>query len=186
MSETTQAPAPQDENHIIAERREKLKAWRATGRAYPNDFRRANTAEKLDELYGDKTKEELEATPISVSVAGRIMLKRVMGKASFITVQDLSGRIQFYVTQDNVGAAVYDDFKKWDLGDIVGCTGTLMKTKTGELTVQVSEIRLLAKCLRPLPEKFHGLSDIERKYRQRYLDLITNEDAFHLRRAAVA
>ncbi len=171
----TEIAHAQDDNHIIAERREKLKAWRATGRAYPNDFRRENTAEKLDELYGEKSKEELAATPIEVRVAGRIMLKRVMGKASFITVQDLSGRIQFYVTRDNVGEAVYEDFKKWDLGDIVGAIGTLMKTKTGELTVQCSEIRLLAKCLRPLPEKFHGLTDIEQKYRQRYLDLITSE-----------
>ncbi|NWG30074.1 MAG: lysine--tRNA ligase [Rhodocyclaceae bacterium] len=174
MTEPTQVPVA-DENHIIAERREKLKAWRATGRAYPNDFRRENLAARLDELYGEKSKEELEATPVSVTVAGRIMLKRVMGKASFITVQDLSGRIQFYVTKDNVGEAAYEDFKKWDLGDIVGAAGTLMKTKTGELTVQCTEIRLLAKALRPLPEKFHGLTDIEQKYRQRYLDLITNE-----------
>jgi lysyl-tRNA synthetase class 2 len=176
MSETTQAPAPQDENHIIAERREKLKTWRDSGKAYPNDFRRENLAARLDELYGEKSKEDLEATPIQVKVAGRVMLKRVMGKASFITVQDLSGRIQFYVTKDNVGEAVYEDFKKWDLGDIVGGIGTLMKTKTGELTVQCSEIRLLSKCLRPLPEKFHGLTDVEQKYRQRYLDLATNEE----------
>ena len=176
MSETTQAPAPQDENHIIAERRAKLQAWRDSGKAYPNDFRRENLAARLDELYGEKTKEELEATPIAVTVAGRIMLKRVMGKASFATIQDLSGRIQLYVQKDGVGESVYDDFKKWDLGDIVGATGTLMKTKTGELTVQCSEIRLLSKCLRPLPEKFHGLTDIEQKYRQRYLDLATNEE----------
>ncbi len=177
MSENTQAPAaPQDENHIIAERRAKLQAWRDSGRAYPNDFRRENLAARLDELYGEKTKEELEATPIAVTVAGRIMLKRIMGKASFATIQDLSGRIQLYVQKDGVGEAVYDDFKKWDLGDIVGATGTLMKTKTGELTVQCSEIRLLSKCLRPLPEKFHGLTDIEQKYRQRYLDLATNEE----------
>ena len=177
MSENPQAPAaPQDENHIIAERREKLKAWRESGKAYPNDFRRENLAARLDELYGEKSKEELEATPIQATVAGRIMLKRVMGKASFVTIQDLSGRIQFYVTKDNVGEAVYEDFKKWDLGDIVGAVGTLMKTKTGELTVQCTEIRLLSKCLRPLPEKFHGLTDIEQKYRQRYLDLVTNEE----------
>ncbi|MBS3935517.1 MAG: lysine--tRNA ligase [Sulfuritalea sp.] len=177
MTEPTQAQIPPaDENHIIAERRAKLAAWRASGRAYPNDFRRENLAARLDELYGEKTKEELEDMPIAATVAGRIMLKRVMGKASFITIQDLSGRIQFYVTRDNVGEAVYDDFKKWDLGDIVGATGTLMKTKTGELTVQCAEIRLLAKCLRPLPEKFHGLADVEQKYRQRYLDLITNTD----------
>ena len=176
MTEPSQIPAV-DENHIVAERRAKLAAWRETGRAYPNDFRRENLAARLDELYGEKTKEELEAMPIAATVAGRIMLKRVMGKASFITIQDLSGRIQLYVTRDNLGEAVYDDFKKWDLGDIVGATGTLMKTKTGELTVQCSEIRLLSKCLRPLPEKFHGLTDIEQKYRQRYLDLITNDES---------
>jgi lysyl-tRNA synthetase class 2 len=176
MTAPTQA-APQDENHIVAERRAKLAAWRESGKAYPNDFRRENLAARLDELYGEKTREELEAMQIAATVAGRIMLKRVMGKASFITIQDLSGRIQFYVTRDNLGEAVYDDFKKWDLGDIVGATGTLMKTKSGELTVQCSEIRLLSKCLRPLPEKFHGLTDIEQKYRQRYLDLITNDES---------
>jgi len=108
-------------------------------------------------------------------VAGRMMLRRIMGKACFATLQDLSGRIQVYVTLDGVGAEALDEFKRWDLGDIVGATGTLMKTKTGELTVNCSEIRLLSKCLRPLPEKFHGLTDVESKYRQRYLDLITSE-----------
>ncbi|MEW6514457.1 MAG: lysine--tRNA ligase [Pseudomonadota bacterium] len=176
MSDNTPAAPQVDENHIIAERRAKLQAWRDSGRAYPNDFRRENLAARLDELYGEKTKEELEATPIEVKIAGRIMLKRIMGKASFATIQDLSGRIQLYVQKDGVGEAVYDDFKKWDLGDIVGAVGTLMKTKTGELTVQCSEIRLLSKCLRPLPEKFHGLTDVEQKYRQRYLDLATNEE----------
>jgi len=173
---TDAPPTPvQDENHIIAERREKLAAWRATGRAYPNDFRRENLAARLDELYGDKSAEALTATPIEVRIAGRLMLKRVMGKASFASLQDLSGRLQVYVTKDGVGETVYDDFKKWDLGDIVGAVGTLMKTRTGELTVACSEIRLLSKCLRPLPEKFHGLADVEQKYRQRHLDLITNE-----------
>ncbi len=185
MSETTQPAAPQDtsaqsavpeDNHIIAERRAKLQAWRDSGKAYPNDFRRENLAGRLDELYGSKSREELEATPIEVKIAGRIMLKRIMGKASFATIQDLSGRIQLYIQKDGVGEVVYDDFKKWDLGDIVAAVGTLMKTKTGELTVQCSEIRLLSKCLRPLPEKFHGLTDVEQKYRQRYLDLATNEE----------
>ena len=175
MTDTTQ-PAAQDENHIIAERREKLAEWRKSGRAYPNDFTRENLAGRLDELYGDKTREELAATPIAVKVAGRIMLKRVMGKASFATIQDLSGRLQLYLNNDGVGVEVHDDFKKWDLGDIIGAVGTLFKTKTGELTVQCAEIRLLSKCLRPLPEKFHGLTDVEQKYRQRYLDLITNEE----------
>ena len=175
MTDTTQSAAPQDENHIIAERREKLAHWRKTGNAYPNDFIRENLAARLDELYGEKSREELEATPIEVKVAGRIMLKRVMGKASFATIQDLSGRLQLYINNDGTGVDVHDDFKKWDLGDIVGAVGTLFKTKTGELTVQCSQIRLLSKCLRPLPEKFHGLTDIEQKYRQRHLDLITND-----------
>jgi len=174
MSNPT-STTPQDDNHIIAERREKLAQWRRSGRAFPNDFSRENTAGKLDELYGDKDAEALAANPVQVRVAGRIMLKRVMGKASFITIQDLSGRIQLYVKRDEVGQEVYDDFKHWDIGDIVGCVGTLFKTKTGELTVQASEIRLLTKSLRPLPDKFHGLTDQEQKYRQRYLDLIMNE-----------
>ncbi|HLP26796.1 MAG TPA: OB-fold nucleic acid binding domain-containing protein, partial [Acidobacteriota bacterium] len=164
MSEQNQAPQ-QDENQLIAERREKLKKWRESGKAYPNDFQRENTAGKLDEIFGEKTREELDETRIGVKVAGRIMLKRVMGKACFATIQDLSGRIQIYVTLDGVGAETLEDFKKWDLGDICGAVGTLMKTKTGELTVNCSEIRLLAKSLRPLPEKFHGLTDVEQKYR---------------------
>ncbi len=174
MTEPIAAPQ-QDENHIIAERREKLRKWRESGKAYPNDFQRENTAGKLDEVYGEKSREDLDATSIEVKVAGRIMLKRVMGKASFATIQDLSGRIQIYVNLDGVGAEVLEDFKHWDLGDIVGAVGTLMKTRTGELTVNCSQIRLLSKALRPLPEKFHGLTDVEQKYRQRYLDLITNE-----------
>ena len=177
MSENNESQVPQDENHIIAERRAKLAKWRESGKAYPNDFRRENTAGKLDELYGDKDNETLEATPVEVKVAGRVMLKRVMGKASFITIQDLSGRIQLYVTRDAVGEDVYADFKTWDLGDIVGCVGTLFKTKTGELSVKANEIRLLSKCLRPLPEKHKGLTDVETKYRQRYLDLITSEES---------
>ena len=172
---TIEDQKPQDENQLIAERRAKLAEWRAAGTAYPNDFQRENTAGKLDEFYGEKSREELEATPISVKVAGRIMLKRVMGKASFATIQDLSGRIQIFVSNDGVGEEVHKDFKRWDIGDIVGCEGTLFKTKTGELTVQCQEIRLLSKALRPLPEKFHGLTDIEQKYRSRHLDLIMNE-----------
>jgi lysyl-tRNA synthetase, class II len=170
----------QDENHIIAERRAKLAEWRLSGKAYPNDFMRENTAGKIDELYNAKTGEELEAAPVEVKVAGRIMLKRVMGKASFITIQDLSGRIQLYVARDEVdkiGEENYAAFKRWDMGDIVGAVGTLFRTKTGELTIKVSEIRLLAKSLRPLPEKFHGLTDQEQTYRMRYLDLITNEQS---------
>ena len=170
-------PAAQDENQLVAERRAKLAEWRKTGKAFPNDFSRENLAGKLDELYSDKDAETLEANPIEVKVAGRMMLKRVMGKASFATIQDMSGRIQLYVARDAVGEDVYADFKHWDLGDIVGVVGTMMKTKTGELTIKASEIRLLTKSLRPLPEKFHGLSDTEQKYRQRYLDLMTNEQS---------
>ncbi|HQU88912.1 MAG: lysine--tRNA ligase [Zoogloeaceae bacterium] len=176
MSEQNASPSA-DENHLIAERREKLRTWRESGRAYPNDFSRENTAGKLDEAYGEKTREELEATPVEVRVAGRVMLKRVMGKASFATIQDLSGRIQLYVSNQGVGEDVHGDFKHWDIGDIVGAVGTLFKTKTGELTVNCTEIRLLSKNLRPLPEKFHGLTDQETKYRQRYLDLIMNEQS---------
>ena len=176
MSEQNPSPSA-DENHLIAERREKLRAWRETGRAYPNDFSRENTAGKLDEAYGEKSREALEETPVEVRVAGRVMLKRVMGKASFATIQDLSGRIQLYVSNQGVGDEVHADFKHWDIGDIVGAVGTLFKTKTGELTVNCTEIRLLSKNLRPLPEKFHGLTDQETKYRQRYLDLIMNEQS---------
>ncbi len=180
MSEQTKQPSTiteTDENHIIAERRIKLAEWRATGKAYPNDFSRENTAGKISEVYESKTGEELEATPVEVKVAGRIMLKRVMGKASFITISDVSGRIQLYVARDKVGEETYATFKRWDTGDIVGAIGTLFRTKTGELTVQCSEIRLLSKSLRPLPEKFHGLTDQEQKYRMRYLDLIMNEQS---------
>jgi len=167
----------QDENHIIAERRAKLAEWRQSGAAYPNDFARENTAGKISDLYDGKTLEELAAIPVEVRVAGRIMLKRVMGKASFITLQDLSGRIQVYVSRDQLGEEPYAAFKRWDIGDIVGAVGTLFRTRTGELTVQCSELRLLAKSLRPLPEKFHGLTDQEQKYRLRYLDLIMSEES---------
>ena len=177
QNKTPAEPSAQDENHIIAERRAKLTEWRKTGKAYPNDFRRENMAETLHTAYGDKTSEELEGMPVSANVAGRIMLKRVMGKASFITIQDMSGRIQLYVTRDGVGEEVYADFKTWDIGDIVGTTGNLFKTKTGELSVKSESIQLLSKCLRPLPDKFHGMADIEQCYRQRHLDLITNENS---------
>jgi lysyl-tRNA synthetase class 2 len=178
MSEQDTPATPSlDENRLIAERREKLSQWRARGQAYPNDFQRENTAGKTLELYGERSPEELEGAPVAVRIAGRMMLKRVMGKASFATLQDMSGRIQIYVQRDVIGTDTYADFKHWDIGDIVGCAGTLFKTKTGELTIQVSEIRLLSKNLRPLPDKFHGLTDIEQKYRQRYVDLIMSEES---------
>ena len=176
MSDQNSSPAL-DENKLIAERRQKLAEWRATGKAFPNDFSRENTAGKLDEVYGEKTVEELEALPVEVKVAGRIMLKRVMGKASFVTIQDLSGRIQLYVTRDALGEEGYADFKRWDIGDIVGTIGTLFRTKTGELSIKSAELRLLTKSLRPLPDKFHGLADVETKYRQRYVDLIMSEES---------
>ena len=150
---------------------------RAQGNAFPNDFRRDALAADLHARHGAKTNEELEPLAITVTVAGRMMLKRVMGKASFATIQDMSGRIQLYVTSDAVGADVHDAFKHWDLGDLVGATGHVFKTRTGELSLKVTSLRLLAKALRPLPEKFHGLSDQEQRYRQRYVDLITNAES---------
>jgi lysyl-tRNA synthetase class 2 len=169
---------PIDENKLIAERRGKLSKLREEGIAFPNDFRRNVMAGELHAEYGEKSKEELEELAIRVRVAGRMMLKRVMGKASFATVQDTSGRIQFYVSRDDLPEGVYNEqFKKWDLGDIIGGEGLLMKTNKGELSVKVDSIRLLTKALRPLPEKFKGITDQEIRYRQRYLDLIMNEES---------
>jgi lysyl-tRNA synthetase class 2 len=169
-------PEGQDENQIIAERRARLAELRRQGAAFPNDFRREHLAADLHKAWGGESNEVLEAKNVAVSVAGRVMLKRIMGKASFATVQDASGRIQLYVTRDGVGEAQYEEFKRHDLGDIVGAKGTLFKTKTGELSVKVVSLRLLVKSLRPLPEKFHGLADQEQKYRQRYVDLIMSEE----------
>jgi len=166
-----------DTNKIIEERRTKLTAIRKAGVAFPNDFDRKNLAGELHNEFADKTLEELESEQISVAVSGRMMLKRVMGKASFATVQDMSGRIQLYISNKDTTEKAHDAFKHYDLGDILGAQGVLFKTKTGELSVRVTQLRLLTKALRPLPEKFHGLSDQEQKYRQRYLDLITNDDA---------
>jgi lysyl-tRNA synthetase class 2 len=165
----------QDSNKLIEERREKLKALRAKGNPFPNDFRKGDSAAALHARHGDKTKEDLEQhNPASaVVVAGRMMLKRVMGKASFATLQDGTGRIQIYVVNE---LGNYEEFKHWDLGDIVGVEGRLFKTMKGELTVHATKIRLLAKALRPLPEKFHGLADQETRYRQRYLDLVVNPE----------
>ena len=173
---TEQNIPQQDSNQIIAERRAKLKAIREKGIAFPNDFERKHLAGDLHDTFDAKTHDELETAQIQVAVAGRMMLKRVMGKASFATIQDMSGRIQLFISNDHTGEAAHAEFKHFDLGDILGAVGVLFKTKTGELSVRVSQIRLLTKALRPLPEKFHGLSDQEQKYRQRYLDLITNEE----------
>jgi lysyl-tRNA synthetase class 2 len=178
MTESSLPPLPAaDENQIIAERREKLAAIRAQGIAFPNDFERKDYAADLHSNYGETSKENLLSTPVTVQLAGRMMLKRVMGKASFATLQDMGGRMQIYIAREAIDPDVYDAFRHWDLGDILGVTGTLFRTKTDELTVHATSIRLLTKALRPLPEKFHGLTDQEQKYRQRYLDLITNDDS---------
>ena len=179
---TAPEAAPVDENQLIAERREKLKAIRerqaqGLGVAFPNDFKPAHHAATLHELHGDKTAEVLTEEGQLAKVAGRMMLKRVMGKASFATLQDSTGRIQIYVTRDDVGEDIYADFKHWDLGDIVACEGKLFKTRTGELSIHASSIRMLTKSLRPMPDKFHGVHDQEIKYRQRYIDLMTDETA---------
>jgi lysyl-tRNA synthetase class 2 len=162
-----------EDNKLIEERREKLKGLRTKGQAFPNDFRRKDFAGALAAAHGGKSKEELEKAHTPASVAGRMMLKRVMGKASFATVQDGTGKIQIYVSNEIEN---YEAFKHWDLGDVIGIEGHLFKTMKGELTVQAKSIRLLVKALRPLPEKFHGLSDHEMRYRQRYVDLIVNPD----------
>jgi len=167
----------QDDNQLIAERREKLAAIRKQGVAFPNDFKPKDHAIELSRKHGALENEALEPLNIQVSIAGRLMLKRVMGKASFGTLQDSTGRIQLFVTKDVLGEELYAAFKHWDLGDILGASGTLFKTKTGELSVRVTTLRLLTKSLRPLPDKFHGMADQEQKYRQRYVDLITDEDA---------
>jgi len=177
---TPSAQPAADENQIIAERRNKLAQLRAAGPAFPNDFQPSHHAAKLHGTYDASDNEHLEATNIAVSVAGRMMLKRVMGRASFATLLDASGegdlgRIQLHITSDQLGAEAYAAFKHWDLGDILGAHGTLFKTRTGELTVRVHELRLLTKSLRPLPDKFHGLADQEMRYRQRYVDLIMND-----------
>jgi lysyl-tRNA synthetase class 2 len=183
-----------DENTIIAERRGKLAALRAAGVAFPNDFRPQQQAAALAEQYGEVEREILEAQAVHVVVAGRMMLKRVMGKASFATIQDASGpradgRIQLYISNELTGEAEHEAFKHYDMGDILGAEGTLFRTKTGELSIKVGKLRLLTKSLRPLPDKFHGLADQETKYRQRYVDLIMNEETrrtFKARTAAMS
>ena len=167
----------EEENKLVEERREKLKALRAKGEAFPNDWRPAHHAGALAARYGSLDKAALEKESAAVRIAGRMMLKRVMGKASFATLQDGSGRIQVYVANDVAGEAAHEAFKHWDLGDIVGAEGVLFRTHKGELTVNAKTLRLLVKALRPLPEKFHGLADQELRYRQRYVDLIVNPES---------
>ncbi len=177
----------QQENEFILQRKQKLAQLREQGNAYPNDFRRDHLAATLHAEYGEQEKETLAETKIPVKVAGRMVAQRLMGKASFIQLQDMSGRIQAYLRRDDLPEGDYAQFKTWDLGDIVGVEGYLFKTKTGELSVHAESIRLLTKSLRPLPEKFHGLTDQEIRYRQRYLDLIANENVREtfLRRAKI-
>ena len=164
-----------EENDLIIERRKKLAAIREKGNAYPNDFRRNCLAEELHLNYDKHDAETLKKEKIKVSVAGRMMAKRVMGKASFIKLQDRSAQIQIRLESNSLVDGLYQDFKKWDVGDIVGATGSLFRTKTGELTIMAVDLQLLTKSLRPLPEKFHGLTDQEIRYRQRYVDLIMNQ-----------
>ncbi len=177
-----------DTNQIIEERRDKLTSLRETGNPFPNDFNREHLAQELHEKYGALTKEDLENQTETATVAGRIMLKRVMGKASFATIQDMSGQVQLYINNEGVGEEEHSRFKHWDLGDIVGASGTLFKTRTGELSIRVNSLRLLTKSIRPLPEKFHGLTDQEQRYRQRYVDLIVTPEAkrnFQIRSNAI-
>ncbi|HEY4128195.1 MAG TPA: lysine--tRNA ligase [Gammaproteobacteria bacterium] len=174
---TDQSLPPQDENSITQLRKEKLAKLREKGEAFPNGIHRDALGAELHGLYGQRSGESLEQEKIRVKVAGRMMAKRIMGKASFAHLQDSSGRIQLFMQQGALGEALYDDFKTWDVGDIVAAEGELFKTKTGELSVRADKARLIAKSLLPLPEKFHGLSDTETRYRQRYLDLIMNPEA---------
>jgi lysyl-tRNA synthetase, class II len=191
---TPASPPPADENQLIAERREKLKALREAQRqgqgvAFPNDFKPGHRAADLLAHHGAKTPELLAQEKLPASIAGRMMLKRVMGKASFATLQDSTGRFQIYVTRDDVGEEAYAAFKHWDLGDIVAAEGHIFKTRTGELSLHATRIRLLTKSLRPMPDKFHGMADQEMKYRQRYVDLMMDpaaRDRFVARSKAVS
>jgi lysyl-tRNA synthetase class 2 len=191
MTESTdqsKVAAEQDEHSLIAQRRAKLAALREQGIAFPTDFRRNVMAGELHAEYGDKDNDYFGGNPRRVSVAGRMMAKRIMGKASFVQLLDMSGRIQVFVQRDTLPEGAYEAFKGWDVGDILGAEGVLFRTKTGELSVKADKLRLLTKSLRPLPEKFHGLADQETRYRQRYLDLIMNEisrNTFRMRTAVV-
>jgi lysyl-tRNA synthetase class 2 len=184
VSDAPVDPNKTDENKLIAERRAKLAAIREQARAkgvpaFPNDYRRDVLASLLQTEYGDKPAEWFDANPpVKLHVAGRMMFQRIMGKASFAKLQDRTGQIQIFLQRDALGEA-YEAFKKYDVGDILAATGTLFKTKTGELSVRVEELRLLVKALRPLPDKWHGMSDVDTRYRQRYVDLIVNEQSRH-------
>jgi len=182
MSDPQISAQPVDENQLIAERREKLKVIRqrqldGKGIAFPNDFKPSHHAGPLGLAHAEQSAEDLAALKPDVCIAGRMMLKRVMGKASFATLQDSTGRMQVYIKGEELGADLYDSFKHWDLGDIVGVVGHMFRTRTGELSIHATQLRLLTKSLRPMPDKFHGMQDQEVKYRQRYVDLMTDEAA---------
>jgi len=176
MNEPTPTPLASEDNRLITERRGKLAKLRTDGVAYPNDFQPDSQAADLHQEFGEKEKEELEQLGKHVKVAGRMMLKRVMGKASFATLQDATGRIQVFLDRNTVGEETYAAFKGWDIGDIVAVEGRVFKTNKGELSVHAATVRLLAKSLRPLPDKFHGVADQELRYRQRYVDLIMTDE----------
>src|SRR5271170_561999 len=165
-----------DDNHLIAERRAKLAKLRERGNAFPNDFRRDALAGDISTAYGEKSGEALDAAAIRVRVAGRMRTKHVMKKSSFAKIEDSSGLIQLFLQPSALGE-VYDEFKTWDVGDVVGAEGTLFRTKTGELSVRAERLVLLTKSLRPLPGKWHGIADTELRYRRRYVDLIMNEES---------
>ncbi len=186
---TTENSLPLSPNEQILQRREKLKNLRENGFAYPNNFRRDSLARELFLSYANEDHDSLEAKHIQIKVAGRIMTRRLMGKASFVHIQDMSGKIQLYVKKDDLPNGLYEQFLHWDLGDIIGASGIIFKTKTGELSIKVRELFLLTKSLLPMPEKFHGLVDHETRYRQRYLDLMTNPETrqvFQVRSKLVA
>jgi lysyl-tRNA synthetase class 2 len=176
VKDTTPTPEV-DENRLIAERRAKLGTLREQGIAYPNDFRKDTTAGVLHERYAESDGEELQQVEEIFSVAGRMMAKRVMGKIAFVLLQDRSGSIQLMVQRDKLPEGVFAQFKHWDIGDIIAARGRIIRTQKGELSIRVSELRLLSKSLRPLPEKYHGLTDTELRYRQRYVDLIMNQES---------
>ncbi len=173
----TKAELETERNEQIIQRRSKLEQMRAQGIAYPNGFERDALAQEILDQYAVCDHDALAAQPVRVAVAGRIMTRRIMGKASFVHIKDMSGRLQLYIARDDLPEGIYDQFKSWDLGDIIGAHGVLFKTKTGELSVKVDAVQLLTKALRPMPDKYHGLTDQEQRFRQRYLDLLVNDDS---------
>lgn len=170
----------EDLNEQLLQRKQKLRALRNKGGAFPNDFRRKQLAAAIHASFDTIDSETLEKDQHHLQVAGRIMMRRLMGKASFVHIQDMSGKIQLYIRKDDLPDGQYEEFLDWDIGDIIGVGGFAFKTKTGELSVKANNVLLLTKALRPLPDKWHGLTDQETRYRQRYLDLIVNEKSRHV------